>query len=42
MIRVRRALALLVPVALIAGCGSDDSETPAACLAPASAYLEAL
>jgi hypothetical protein len=42
MDRVRRLIALVVPIALIAGCGSDDAETPAACLAPASAYLEAL
>jgi hypothetical protein len=26
----------------LSACGSDDAETPAACLAPASAYLEAL
>ena len=39
---VRRALAILVPFALVAGCGSDDAATPAACLAPADAYLEAL
>jgi hypothetical protein len=39
---VRRVLAILVPLALVAGCGSDDSETPVACLAPANDYLEAL
>jgi hypothetical protein len=39
---VRRVIALLVPIPLLAGCGSDDAETPAACLAPADAYLEAL
>jgi hypothetical protein len=42
MSRVRRVLALIVPVAVILGCGSDNAETPAACLAPASDYLEAL
>ena len=42
MVEVRRAVALLLPIALICGCGSDDSETPTACLAPANAYLEAL
>jgi hypothetical protein len=42
MAPVRRALALLAPIAVIVGCGSDDAETPAACLTPASAYLEAL
>jgi hypothetical protein len=42
MSRVRRALALLAPIAVIAGCGSDDAETPVACLSPASTYMEAL
>jgi hypothetical protein len=29
-------------VLLLASCGEEEAETPAACLAPASAYLEAL
>jgi hypothetical protein len=39
---MRRAAALLLPLALLAGCGSDDADTPAACLGPVNAYLEAL
>lgn len=39
---VRRAASLLPLFAVLAGCGSDDAETPSACLAPAGAYLEAL
>jgi hypothetical protein len=42
MDRVRRAAFFLVPLALLAGCGSDDEDTPTACLAPASDYVEAL
>jgi hypothetical protein len=33
---------VLAVVALLFGCGSDGDETPAACLVPASDYLEAL
>jgi hypothetical protein len=36
------AVVLLASIALIAGCGSDGAETPAACLGPAGTYLEAL
>jgi hypothetical protein len=41
---VRRKILVLAGVlAVVAGCGSDDSpETPTACLAPAADYLEAL
>jgi hypothetical protein len=39
---VRRSLPAFVACALIAGCGSDDAETPAACLSSTSDYLEAL
>jgi hypothetical protein len=41
---VRRAAPLIVAIALApAGCGSSDSgASPAACLAPASAYVKAL
>jgi hypothetical protein len=39
---VRRWLLLVPVLAVLAGCGSDDGETPAACLVPASDYLEAL
>jgi hypothetical protein len=41
---VRRAAPLLIALALVpAGCGSStESATPAACLAPASAYVTAL
>jgi hypothetical protein len=40
---VRRAVAFLIPIALLAGCGSNDgAATPAACLAPAATYLKAL
>jgi hypothetical protein len=39
---VRRIPLLLLPFALLGGCGSDDSGTPTACRAPAQAYLEAL
>jgi hypothetical protein len=42
---VRRIITLAAGLALMAlvGCGSSDPpETPAACLAPASAYLDAL
>lgn len=31
-----------VAVALLAGCGEDEVDTPAACLAPAATYLDAL
>jgi hypothetical protein len=31
-----------VAAALLVGCGQDEEETPAACLEPAPAYLEAL
>lgn len=42
-IRGRLALgAGAVCLAALAGCSSDESETPAACLAPASEYLAAL
>jgi hypothetical protein len=33
---------IAVAVALLAGCGNDDVDTPAACLAPADTYLDAL
>jgi hypothetical protein len=39
---VRRWLLLVPVLAVLAGCGSDDGGTPAACLVPASDYLEAL
>jgi hypothetical protein len=44
MSSVRRKISLLAGVLLlVAGCGSDDApETPVACLAPASTYLQAL
>ena len=38
---LRRSLALVAGLVL-AGCGSDDPETPVACLADADAYLAAL
>lgn len=31
-----------VAAALLAGCGDDDVDTPAACMAPADTYLDAL
>lgn len=31
-----------VAIALVTACGEDDPETPAACLAPGRAYLDAL
>ena len=31
-----------VAAGLLAGCGSDEADTPAACLAPARDYVEAL
>jgi hypothetical protein len=31
-----------VAVALLAGCGEDEADTPVACLAPADTYLDAL
>jgi hypothetical protein len=34
--------AAAVAAALLAGCGDDDVDTPAACLAPAGTYLDAL
>jgi hypothetical protein len=45
MRRVSRLIALVLAAAVLAaaGCGSDDEPvTPAACLGPASAYLDAL
>jgi len=40
---VRRTSVLLIPLAFaVAGCGSSDADTPAACLAPAAQYLKAL
>lgn len=40
---MRISPALVGALAAVAGCGSDEPpETPAACLAPASIYLEAL
>ncbi len=40
---MRRTLLILVAAAVcVAGCGSGDETTPAACLAPAGAYLAAL
>jgi hypothetical protein len=42
-VRIRLILAGTVALLTLAGCGSDDEpETPAACLQPATAYLEAL
>lgn len=38
----RLLVAPAVAAALLAGCGDDDVDTPAACLAPADAYLDAL
>ena len=41
--RIRLILAGTVAVLALTGCGSDDEpETPAACVQPATAYLEAL
>jgi hypothetical protein len=39
---VRRALAVLASLALLAGCGSEEEETPTACLGSAGDYLDAL
>jgi hypothetical protein len=39
----RMTIVLAAALAVVAGCGSDDSpDTPVACLVPASGYLEAL
>jgi hypothetical protein len=39
----RMTFVLAGALAVVAGCGSDDSpDTPAACLAPAAGYLDAL
>lgn len=35
-------LSVLALGALVAGCGTDDADTPVACLGTADAYLEAL
>ena len=41
--RIRAIAAGAAVLASLAGCGSDEApETPAACLAPANAYLQAL
>jgi hypothetical protein len=39
---MRRALAVLASCALLAGCGSEEEETPTACLGSAGDYLDAL
>jgi hypothetical protein len=39
---MRRALAVLASLALLAGCGSEEEETPTACLGSAGDYLDAL
>jgi hypothetical protein len=42
-VRIKLTLAGALALLALAGCGSSDTpETPAACLAPASAYLAAL
>lgn len=39
---MRRALFLLLAIAAVAGCGSEEEETPTACLGSAGDYLDAL
>ena len=39
---MRRVTALLVSLVLLAGCGSEEPETPVACLGTADSYLSAL
>jgi hypothetical protein len=39
---MRRVLAVLASCALLAGCGSEEEETPTACLGSAGDYLDAL
>jgi len=41
-VRVSAATALLIVLALVAGCGSSDDSTPVACLEGAEAYERAL
>jgi hypothetical protein len=39
---MRRLASIALGILVIAGCGSDDPETPAACLGTAEDYLDAL
>jgi hypothetical protein len=39
---VRRTLFLLLAIAAVVGCGSEEEETPTACLGSAGDYLDAL